>query len=885
MAARSVTIKVQNDFDTALVFDHESLQHGIWGSPPPPRIEAGTTAQWVAESDGVATGTEGTVWYRLDIPGTTGLVRLHWDNPYIGSNNFDQSGPDVLTVARTGSGSGNDATAHWVVADASTTGDGIPDSWKTSGATIDPGDGSGPQFVDLPAMGATVGKPDIFVHLDWMDDATHSHRPSDAAIRLVIDAFANAPYIARNGAVGINLHVDAGPTSILNPTNGATWGSLSRAASVGHVTQLGTTSPDAAGNINYDWTDFDKLKARAGGHLTSGRGPIFRYAVACHQIGSVGNSGVARHTPGSDFIVSLGTFAPPITDLNVAGTFMHELGHALGLDHGGSDGVNNKANYPSVMNYLWQMSGIRRGGAFVIDFSSVALAILNEVALNETVGLGPGSAGYGTSRWLPAAGATPAGFVQVADAAAPIDWDGDGLTTNINLSMDTNNDGSQTSLEPCNDWQILRLRGGAIGSGGYAPPTVSVLQPELTPQLQARILPPDTTPPSTTASVSPPPNGAGWNRTPVAVQLTATDDISGVARTEYRVDGVGPMTYSSPIALPSEGRHRVSFNSIDRSQNVEPEQRFAVDIDLTAPEVDIFYDPDLDDILVHGRDALSGVPAGPIAPTSRVDTEWTPFGSDTAELRVYEVRDRADNTTTLYLKVRCSPFAYEASVLALVYDDYRRAGRREQQVGRMVSPDGGSDEPRPRSERNTMVFERLVGRNAAHALLGVRQLVAIGDGASRRVVKARWDALDDYSIVVHESGTGSCAPCSPLPEHHPPVPDPAEGPPAHSTPVPEPAEGPPAHRITAPEPAEGSRAHRTPVPEPAEGSQLHSAETAASSRPRTDDCGFDDQPATDAAEEKPDPISCGPDKISERDVRGYVTLHIRSDDGHLHVDD
>ena len=247
-------------------------------------------------------------------------------------------------------------------------------------------------------MGATVGKPDIFVHLDWMEDATHSHRPSNAAIRLVIDAFANAPYIARNGAVGINLHVDAGPTSIINVATSAPWGPLSRAASVGHVAQLGTTSPDAAGNINYDWTDFDKLKRRAGGHFKSGRAPIFRYAVACHQIGSVGNSGVARGIPGSDFIVSLGTFSA-VTDMNTAGTFMHELGHALGLDHGGKDGDNNKPNYISVMNYLWQFSGIRRNGASLLDYSSVALAVLNEVALNETIGLGPGSAGFGTAHW------------------------------------------------------------------------------------------------------------------------------------------------------------------------------------------------------------------------------------------------------------------------------------------------------------------------------------------------------------------------------------------------------------------------------------------------------------------------------------------------------
>ncbi|MBK7585771.1 MAG: hypothetical protein IPI67_36990 [Myxococcales bacterium] len=34
-----------------------------------------------------------------------------------------------------------------------------------------------------------------------------------------------------------------------------------------------------------------------------------------------------------------------------AGSFMHELGHTLHLEHGGADSLNYKPNYPSVMNY------------------------------------------------------------------------------------------------------------------------------------------------------------------------------------------------------------------------------------------------------------------------------------------------------------------------------------------------------------------------------------------------------------------------------------------------------------------------------------------------------------------------------------------------------
>lgn len=872
MAARSVTIKVENKFDVALLFDHDSLQHGIWGTNPPPRIEPGTLAQWVAESDGFATGTEGTVWYRLDTPGSTGLVRLHWDNPFVGSNNFDQSGPDVVSVVRIGDGSGNDATAHWVVADASTTGDGLPDSWKTGGATIDPGDGVGPQFVDLPAMGATVGKPDIFVHLDWMEDATHSHRPSAAAIKLVVDAFRDAPYIARNGAVGINLHVDAGPTSVMNHATGATWGALSRAAAVGEVTQLGTTNVDAAGNINYDWTDFDKLKNRAGGLTRSGRAPIFRYAVAAHQIGSVGNSGVARSTPGSDFILSLGTFAA-VTDMQTAGTFMHELGHALGLDHGGSDSVNNKPNYLSVMNYVWQFSGIRRGGVFVLDYSRVALAVLIEAGLNETIGLGPGSTGYATARWVPGVGGAPGSFVQVANASGPIDWNGDGAATNANVAVDVNGDGLQTPLQPCNDWQILKLRGGAIGAGGYAPPAVSVIPRELTPADQARIKPPDNTPPVTTASLWPTPNAVGWNRTAVSVSLTATDDISGVARMEYDLDGLGPVVYKAPVTIPSEGVHAFGYRSVDHSQNRENRRQMSVRIDLTAPEVVIHYDPVVDDIIVQGRDSLSGVTANPVPPTSRTDVEWTSFGSDVAELRTYEVRDRADNSTTLYLKVRCSPFAYEASVLAIVYDDVAHrehdAAAEREELATLARDSQRA--LRARAPRNTLMFERLVGRNAAAPLLGVRQIIAIGERDTRRTVRARWDALDDYTILVRESGSGSCGPC-------------------HDD------------RDSDHEPDDESRRDESRRGEQRRGEQRREEqrkreEAERADRQRREQEHGDDRerdeaaraderghPETDARPDDPPQAGpCGPSVVSETDVRGRVVLHVASEDGRLYV--
>ena len=49
---------------------------------------------------------------------------------------------------------------------------------------------------------------------------------------------------------------------------------------------------------------------------------------------------------------------------------MHELGHNLGLRHGGGDNTNRKPNFLSVMNYAFQLTGLTRDGSNgVFDYS------------------------------------------------------------------------------------------------------------------------------------------------------------------------------------------------------------------------------------------------------------------------------------------------------------------------------------------------------------------------------------------------------------------------------------------------------------------------------------------------------------------------------------
>lgn len=347
-------------------------------------------------------------------------------------------------------------------------GDGLLDEWETNGIDADQ---DGTIDIDLPQMGADPNRADIFVEIDYMAEEPgscsggcsggHQDRPSSLALERVIDAFLAAPRTNPDGSTGISLHVDAGPSSIMNPLTGATWGSLSQANALAHQEVLGSKS-----GSSYDWTDFDAIKEANFSVL---RRDAFHYAVWGHDMPG-GHSGVSRGIPGSDFLVTLASFDNTV--VNQAGTLMHELGHNLNLTHGGSladAAVNHKPNYLSVMNYLFQLRGLRDGGSFgSVDYSGDALDALNEGALAEGAGLDPDSVlgGLGTAYVC-------AGSEIVVDAASgPIDWNCDGSIGSA-VSADVNGSGTTSVLAGFDDWDALRFDGGSVGFGeGDPPPTI-----------------------------------------------------------------------------------------------------------------------------------------------------------------------------------------------------------------------------------------------------------------------------------------------------------------------------------------------------------------------------------------------------------------------------
>ena len=110
MAARSVKVLFRNYSNKKLIKIDEGLDHGIWVSTPPNSIDPTQTADWKSESAGFMTGTEGWVIYRPEGVGKD--IRLHWDNPFVGSNSYDESAPPGYLVGHAG-GDGNDAEVEF----------------------------------------------------------------------------------------------------------------------------------------------------------------------------------------------------------------------------------------------------------------------------------------------------------------------------------------------------------------------------------------------------------------------------------------------------------------------------------------------------------------------------------------------------------------------------------------------------------------------------------------------------------------------------------------------------------------------------------------------------------------------------------------------------
>ena len=117
-------------------------------------------------------------------------------------------------------------------------GDGLLDIWESSAATIlDP---NGDPLPNLRAMGASPNHKDLFVQIDYMqttstltygsgaaakDKPAHSHLPTPTSLKMVAEAFRDAPVSNPDSVNGINVHFDVGnhyqPNQADHPAEGS----------------------------------------------------------------------------------------------------------------------------------------------------------------------------------------------------------------------------------------------------------------------------------------------------------------------------------------------------------------------------------------------------------------------------------------------------------------------------------------------------------------------------------------------------------------------------------------------------------------------------------------------------------------------------------------
>ena len=262
----------------------------------------------------------------------------------------------------------------------------------------------------------------INLEIDWMANAAHSHRPSQAEINAIVQMFA---------CHGITLN------AVIDD-------------SIPHINVI----PDSAGPTDFfEWSGVNSFRWHKNQYFDNAGGG-WHYCIFGHQYDPEGsatitNSSGLGENGGDDFIVTLGTATGQIgTPFDRAATCAHELGHNLGLRHyAGSDSSAGEwsPNYASIMSYQYQLEGVKTQMRCLDLIDTTAVALLkdmdysngrfppvNETSLNENTGVGMRSIDWNCD-------ATVGGFVSK---------DLDGQTWCAA-------NGAKTVLADKNDWGVL----------------------------------------------------------------------------------------------------------------------------------------------------------------------------------------------------------------------------------------------------------------------------------------------------------------------------------------------------------------------------------------------------------------------------------------------
>ncbi len=438
-----------------------------------------------------------------------------------------------------------------------TANDGICDEWKTSQGLQIPLNGvnykypCNPLLDDptnpFPITGNVVvcpdpSKKDVYVEIDYLS----FDRPDDQALWKVIQAFQTH---------NINLHLQVDEDLGFNPL-------------LDFVTPWQTQTNSGHNFMDFKTQDFGTVKDRTcttnpsisdqppcgtdnGAqeiqNWLNAKRQVFHYALFVNQY-EFNNiplrvSGISE-IPGNDFLIALGPLAGFVgSQTQQAAVFMHELGHNLGLMHGGPlkavGGISTddtltdcKPNYFSVMNYLYEFSVGDWG--YVdrpLDYSESTVTSIDENNINDQVGIGQSSP-VGLKAVI--GGVDTSGNYQTPITAtagsSPVDYDRDNSTPNLSYSknihlvniLDCDKGAKQgTNINPdtlrsFSDWDnlMLNFRPSLFFLNGYAPNPATEAQHEITNDTLAKI--------SAITKAPPPTPDSSTARSAVTVGLNAT---------------------------------------------------------------------------------------------------------------------------------------------------------------------------------------------------------------------------------------------------------------------------------------------------------------------------------------------------------------------------